>query len=852
MLSFRRLRVMILTSLLLLSIKVYAAPVGRPSSFSSETNIVVVPHHGAITDLLWSPDGSRIVSASNEKNLMVWDAASGKLLYAVPVDGDAGEITFSPSGDQLAGGVIHYLKPDSTDPNLWIAKSWIQFWDAKTFAPTKRITLPDVDGRTDITSLAWSPNGKWIVAGVSTYAITPPRKYPNLTSKILFISYPSGNIHTYAPKGYSRGVTSITFTQDDTLMACGTAEGRILLVDPQTQSVIKTIDSEASDRSPISYLHFMKDNKTLLVDRANRQAVTLDTSTGTYGTDYPRSQQACLSSDGNTLIMTLPGAITLQPLPSGTPKKIIVYSGGSTCVAPSPNGNELACGDGLGVVRMINMVSDVPIRPTDIRNAARLCVILRAKLNPVAKWVWDHMSLDNRDNIRQFDFNNPIPPSLLQSLTDDLNKILHMDDFYNPDRFASVKMQDEITEEIKQADTPEEKVGLNRELMEDAFAPYIASNWIRWTTPVFPEPAYSISVAKSAPLAALGGSDGTLRIINLKTGELKEAFGSGAPIMHTLFAPNGNMAAGCNRSNILQLWDVSADLPLYVYKGHKGAITGMAISPDGRYIASSSMDKTVRFWRSDTTEDISQLPVQNEPVLAVAISSQSVVGIIEGNRNQTQAETWDRISNQLLHTFSLKTGVGNNLIFSPNGKMMATWSSYSAGGVHVWDVSTGQLVRTIGPKDVITAVAFTPDGQGILLSKRMNPFFGPEYGWVTWINIGAGAVKRTWIAQRRTVLAMHFAQNGTMLITAGEDNEVRLWSWPAGKLELTMAFPEFYDHLSRDEWIAWAPDGHYACSQGTEEAVHFRTGSKALPPDRYPGYHQSTLLVSDETVTERK
>ncbi len=98
---------------------------------------------------------------------------------------------------------------------------------------------------------------------------------------------------------------------------------------------------------------------------------------------------------------------------------------------------------------------------------------------------------------------------------------------------------------------------------------------------------------------------------------------------------------------------------------------------------------------------------------------------------------------------------------------------------------------------------------------------------------------------------MHFALNGAMLITAGEDNEVKLWSWPSGKLNLTMAFPEFYDHLSRDEWIAWAPDGHYACSQGTEEAVHFRIGTKVLPPDRYPGYHQSTLLKSDEKMTER-
>ncbi len=851
MLSFRRLRVIIPVTFLLLSSMVCAAPVEHSSASSSQASIIIVPHHGPITDLVWSPDGSRLVSASDESNLMVWDAASGRLSYALPVDGDAGKITFSPSGDQMAAGVIHYLQPVSTDPILWKAKSWIQLWDTKTYASSRRIMLPEVNGRTDIMSLAWSPNGKWIIAGVSTYAIIPPRKFPSLTSKILFISYPSGNIRSVTPKGYSRGVTSIAFNQDNSLMACGTQEGKVILIDPQTQTEVKTIQAEANDRSPITYLHFLKDNKTLLVDRVNRQAVMLDTSTGTYGDDYPRSQQACLSPDGNTLIMTLPGAITLQPLPNGSPRKIIVYSGGSICVAPSPNGTELACGDGLGVVRMINMVSDVPIRPTDIRNPARLCVILRAKLNPVAKWVWYHLSLDNRDNIRQFDFNNPVPTSLLQSLTDDLNKILHMDDFYTPDRFAGVKMQDEITEEIKQADTPEEKVGLNRELMEDAFAPYIASNWIRWTSPVFPEPAYSISVAKNAPLAALGGSDGTLRIINLKTGSLMEAFGSGSPIMDTLFAPSGNMAAGCNTSNILQLWDVSADLPLYVYKGHKGAITGMAISPDGRYIASCGMDKMVRFWRSDTTEDLSQLPVQKQPVLTVAISSQSVIGIIEGTGNQTQAETWDRLSNQLLHTFALKTGVGNNLVFSPNGKMMASWSSYSSGGVHVWDVSTGQLVRTIGPKDVITAATFTPDGQGILMSKRMNPFFGPAYGYVTWINISDGAVKRSWISQRSAVRAMHFALNGAMLITAGEDNEVKLWSWPTGKLNLTMAFPEFYDHLSRDEWIAWAPDGHYACSQGTEEAVHFRIGTKVLPPDRYPGYHQSTLLKSDEKMTER-
>jgi WD40 repeat protein/transcriptional regulator with XRE-family HTH domain len=64
----------------------------------------VITHTGKIRDLAYSPDGTRIAAAANDRTARIWDLASGRLLLTLKPEapGDPVSVAYSPDGTRLA------------------------------------------------------------------------------------------------------------------------------------------------------------------------------------------------------------------------------------------------------------------------------------------------------------------------------------------------------------------------------------------------------------------------------------------------------------------------------------------------------------------------------------------------------------------------------------------------------------------------------------------------------------------------------------------------------------------------------------------------------------------------------
>lgn len=561
----------------------------------------VLDHHrDNVTSIAFGADGKTIASASLDKTIAISDVKTGRLVQSLAGHGDeVNSIALSSDGKTIASG-----SRDET----------INIWDASTGEVIHTIEGP----ASDVRAVALSPDGSLLASGSADKLVRLwrmndgqlVRALEGHSAAIRSVAFsPDGQVLASAGDdnaiklwsvesglplrtlvGHSSIVTSITFSRDGALLFSGSFDKSIRVWDVQSGKALRA----ASASGPVMSVALSRDGGTV----ATGSSTTIDLW-DSASVKWLRSLEGRLSNirgvafspDRKTIACATGASIKLWDANSGGLIHTLTgHSSQVNAVAFSPGGRILASASLDRTIKLWDLGGRKPVR-TLTGHAATVSALA---FSPDGKYIAS-ASVDKTARLWDMESGQPVR-------------------------------------------TFEGHVTL---ISAVAFAP-------------------------GGKTIATGSYDNSIKLWDAENGKtIYTLTGHASEVTGVAFSPDGRLLASSSRDKTVKLWDPATGQLLRTLEGHAYDVFAVAFSPDGRTLASGGYDKTLRLWDPQSGKLIRVLEGHSGPVITLAFSSDGRF-IVSGSEDAT-AKVWSPERVQPLTTLVSFRDGGDWLVITPEG-----------------------------------------------------------------------------------------------------------------------------------------------------------------------------------------
>ena len=281
---------------------------------------------------------------------------------------------------------------------------------------------------------------------------------------------------------------------------------------------------------------------------------------------------------------------------------------------------------------------------------------------------------------------------------------------------------------------------------------------------------------------------------------------------------DGKLLATGSADNSIIIWDANTYQQIRKIESHKGQVTTLDFSPDGKSLISGSTDKSLRIWDIATGNEIRNYNSEfKQGIYQCKFSPDGkLLGVVSWERGakgvQGFAKVLDVQTGTLIKRFDTDDHPASAIKFSADNKKLytGTWGFQ----IKQHDITSGNTdwnydMREFDYYTAVQSMDVSSDNKYVVQGGKDNK--------IRMLNALDGKLLyeiESWQGHKEWVNGIRFSPDGLSFASVSDDGLLKVWETNSGKNFLT-----FRGHIAGLNQLAWHPDGKKVYTTSADNTV---------------------------------